>query len=65
MLPTLEQYKSAVGLEFAPNGDNSSGEEVETIENANSYKINNSYLKETVLDKKEDYILPKKQVKIA
>ncbi|MBR2908730.1 MAG: leucine-rich repeat domain-containing protein, partial [Clostridia bacterium] len=57
---TLEQYKSAVGLEFAPNGDNSSGEEVETIENANSYKIDNSYLEEIILDKKEYIVLPKR-----
>ena len=31
----------------------------------NSYQVDCSYLQNVILDKKEDYILPKKQVKIA
>ena len=62
---TLEQYKSAVGLTFAPNGEEISGAEVETAENVDSYKVDNSYLEEMLLDKKEYIVLPKKQVKIA
>ena len=61
---TLEQYKSAVGLTFAPNEEKISEADVEMIENINAYQVDSSYLKEDVLDKK-DYILLKKQEKIA
>ena len=62
---TLEQYKSAVGLTFAPNGEKVNGAEVEVVEEDNAYRLDNSYLNEMLFDKREYIVLPKKQVKIA
>ncbi|MBR2909919.1 MAG: leucine-rich repeat domain-containing protein [Clostridia bacterium] len=62
---TLEQYKSAVGLTFAPNSEKISGVEIETLGNGNSYQIDTSYLQNVILEEKEYVALPKKQTKIA
>ena len=62
---TLEQYKSAVGLTFAPNGEGISGVEVETIENVNDYQVDNSYLQDVILNKNEYVAILKENEKIA
>ncbi|MBR2909103.1 MAG: leucine-rich repeat domain-containing protein, partial [Clostridia bacterium] len=62
---TLEQYKSAVGLTFAPNSEKISGVEIEAIENGNSYQIDTSYLQKVILEEKEYVALPKKEIEIA
>ncbi|MBR2908874.1 MAG: leucine-rich repeat domain-containing protein [Clostridia bacterium] len=56
---TLEQYKSAVGLTFAPNGEKVSGAEVETAEEDKAYQVDNSYLQDVIFEIKY-FILPKK-----
>ena len=55
---TLEQYKSEVGLTFAPNGEN-----VETIEVVKACQTDDC-LNDIILEKKDYIILPKKQMKI-
>ncbi|MBR2909161.1 MAG: leucine-rich repeat domain-containing protein, partial [Clostridia bacterium] len=62
---TLEQYKSEVGLTFAPNGEKISGAEDEAIENVNSYKVDNSYLNEVILNKNEYIAILKENEKVA
>ena len=62
---TLEQYKSAVGLTFAPNGEEISSVEVETIENVNDYQVDDSYLQDVMLNKNEYVAILKENEKIA
>ena len=58
---TLEQYKSAVGLTFAPGVVKASGIEVGKV--VNSYQIDNTCLQDIILKEKQEYIiLPKKTV---
>ena len=62
---TLEQYKSVVGLTFAPDSENISSAVVEVVKESKAYQLDNSYLNEMLLDKREYVVLPKKQVKTA
>ncbi|MBR2909892.1 MAG: leucine-rich repeat domain-containing protein [Clostridia bacterium] len=57
---TLEQYKAAVGLTFAPNGEKIIGAEVEVVEEDKTYQVDNSYLQDVIIEKKEYIVLPKK-----
>ncbi|MBQ3158799.1 MAG: leucine-rich repeat domain-containing protein, partial [Clostridia bacterium] len=57
---TLEQYKSAVGLTFVPNGEKVSGAEVEVLKEGKAYQVDNSYLQDVIFEKKEYILLPKK-----
>ena len=62
---TLEQYKSAVGLTFAPNGEKVNGAEVEAVEEDNAYRVDNSYLNEVILNKNEYIAILKENEKVA
>ena len=62
---TLEQYKAAVGLTFAPSGEKISGAEVEVLKEGKAYQVDNSYLQDVIFEKKEYVALLKENEKVA
>ncbi|MBR2909459.1 MAG: leucine-rich repeat domain-containing protein, partial [Clostridia bacterium] len=56
---SLAQYKAEVGLTFAPNGEKVNGAEIEIVKESKAYQVDNSYLQDVIIDKKEYILLPK------
>ncbi|MBR2908921.1 MAG: leucine-rich repeat domain-containing protein, partial [Clostridia bacterium] len=54
---TLEQYKSAVGLTFAPNGESLDDGNLEIDNHIYNMNIETNYLEEIVLKDKEEFII--------